>query len=154
MRLETLKSRAEFDRLRKGRKWVAPSFILQAMPRAGEAAEGVGARFGFAVGSKALTVKTPGAAAKRAGAVTRNRARRRLKEAVRLVAPRFARPNYDYVVIGRLEALHQGFDDLLEDVQLAFGKVHPPPRGSDGRPHPRRGPDASAGHSQRDIEET
>lgn len=151
MRLETLKSRAEFDRLRKGRKWVAPSFILQGMPRQGAAD---GARFGFAVGSKALTVKTSGAAAKRAGAVTRNRARRRLKEAVRLAAPQFALANYDYVVIGRLEALHQGFADLLEDFQLAFGKVHPAPRGPDGRPHPRTGPDASAEHPQRDIEET
>ncbi len=153
MRLETLKSRAEFDRVRNGRKWAANSFILQAMPRQ-DGQENEGPRFGFAVGSKALTLKTPGAPARRVGAVIRNRARRRLKEAVRLVAPRCAQPNYDYVVIGRREALHQGFADLLEDFQLAFGKVHRPPRANEGEAKPRSGRKASTGDTQRATEET
>ncbi|WP_210191698.1 ribonuclease P protein component [Rhodomicrobium vannielii] len=133
---------------------MAQSFILQALPRTG-AAEAGPARFGFAVGSKALTAKTPGSpAAKRAGAVMRNRARRRLKEAVRLTAPRFALSNYDYVVIGRMEALHQRFGDLLEDFQLAFGKLHPPPRADHAKPRTGRERKRSAGESQREIEET
>ena len=130
MRLETLKRRTEFNRLRNGRKWVAKGFVLQGMPRETDLADAQ-PRFGFAVGSKALKDGKPGDPGKRVGAVVRNRARRRLKEAVRLIAPQHARPNYDYVVVGRREALHQCFADLLEDLQLAFGKVNRPPRASD-----------------------
>ena len=133
MGLQTLKSRKEFDRLRCGRKWVAKGFILQGMPQKSETAAGQ-PRFGFAVGSKALSGAKRGETAKRAGAVLRNRARRRLKEALRLVSPQYAQPNYDYVVIGRREALHQPFDDLLEDFKRAFEKVNSATRESDGIP--------------------
>lgn len=128
MRLVTLKSRAEFERVRPGAKWAARSFILQGRPR-GEDEKSREARFGFAVSGRALAAKGQG----RAGAVIRNRARRRLKEAVRLVAPEVARPEYDYVIIGRCEALHQTFADLLEDMRLAFAKVHRPPRSGQQR---------------------
>ena len=148
MRLATLKSRAEFNRVRGGGKWTAPSFVLLAMPRG--AHDDASPRFGFTVSSKALTVRAADAPVKRAGAVLRNRARRRLKEAVRLVAPLHAKPNFDYVLIGRREALHQRFADLLEDLQLAFGKVHRPPRTHDGKAHPKRGRAASAGEAQQD----
>lgn len=131
MRLNTLKRRSEFDRLRRGRKWVAKGFILQAAPR-DEASGVIGPRFGFAVGSKALKEHKPGETAKRPGAVLRNRARRRLKEAVRLLATDHARADYDYVVIGRRESLHQCFADLLEELQLAFGKVNRQPRANNG----------------------
>ena len=151
MPLTTLKSRAEFNRVRGGRKWTAPSFVLQAMPRTND---GDAPRFGFAVSSKALTVRGGDGPVKRPGAVLRNRARRRLKEAARLVAPLHAKPDYDYVLIGRREALHQRFADLLEDLQLAFGKVHRPPRANDGVAHPRRGRATPAGESQRETEET
>ena len=151
MRLVTLKRRAEFDRVRAGRKWVAKGFILQGLQQRNETQDAP-ARFGFVVASKALTEKHPGVQAKRAGAVLRNRARRRLKEAVRLLAPLHAKPNFDYVIIGRREALHQSFADLLEDLQLAFGKVHHPPRANDGRSPPRSGRRASAGDTQRETE--
>jgi ribonuclease P protein component len=150
--LITLKSRAEFNRVRGGGKWTAPSFVLQAMPRAGH--EDASPRFGFTVSSKALTVRSGNGPVKRAGAVLRNRARRRLKEAVRLVAPLHAKPDYDYVLIGRREALHQSFADLLEDLQLAFGKVHRPPGANHGKARPGSGRTASAGSSQRDDGET
>ena len=48
-------------------------------------AEG-GPRFGFTVSSRALMAPAEGGVKKRPGAVMRNRARRRLKEAVRLAA--------------------------------------------------------------------
>ncbi len=141
MRLNTLKRRSEFDRLRRGRKWVAKGFILQGAPR-GEASAFLGPRFGFAVGSKALKEHKPGETARRPGAVLRNRARRRLKEAVRLLAAEHARPDYDYVVVGRRDSLHQSFADLLEELQLAFGKVNRQPgaNGDAAAPHSRRGP--------------
>ena len=151
MRLETLKRRAEFQRVRAGRKWVAKGFILQALPQ-DMTAQHDGPRFGFVVAGKALAEKRPDGTVKRAGAVMRNRARRRLKEAVRLLAPLHAKPNYDYVLIGRREALHQCFANLLQDLQLAFGKVHHPPRANDGRGPPKTGRRASAGDTQRETE--
>lgn len=127
MRLETLKRRSEFDRVRKGRKWAAKGFVLQGMPREGQT--GGQPRFGFVISGKALASRKAGEPSKRAGAVIRNRAKRRLREAIRLVAAQHALPNYDYAVIGRREALHQSFSDLLKELQFAFGKVNLPPRG-------------------------
>ena len=43
--METLKTRAEFQRVRKGRKWVAPAFILQGLARASGEANGPRFRF-------------------------------------------------------------------------------------------------------------
>lgn len=150
MRLETLKRRSEFDRLRRGRKWVAKGFILQAAPRKNDLA-GDSPRFGFVMSSRALKNKRAGSAAKRPGAVLRNRARRRLKEAVRLLSASYARPGYDYVIIGRGEALHQRFADLLEDLQQAFNKVnHAPHTNGDVVAAQRR--TATARENQRQTE--
>ena len=126
MVLKTLKTRSQFQRVQAGGKWVAKAFVLQALARSGEADHEP--RFGFTVSSRALMVAVEGKPRKRPGAVMRNRARRRLKEAVRLSAPHHARGDFDYVVIGRREALHQCFADLLEDMRIAFDKVHRPPR--------------------------
>lgn len=126
MRVTTLKKRAEFQRVGKGKRYTAAAFVLQGLARGGDG-DAEGARFGFAVASRALTEEAGGKPARRAGAVKRNRAKRRLKEAIRLTAPLFARPDFDYVIIGRREALHQSFADLLEDMRRAFGKVHRPP---------------------------
>lgn len=147
MQLKTLKRRSEFDGLRSGRKWVASSFILQGAPRREEAA-GPGPRFGFVVASKALRESGAAKGAERPGAVMRNRSRRRLKEAVRLVAETHARPDFDYVLIGRRDSLHQCFADLLEELQLAFGKVNRPPREGDGKPRPGGARQAKAKNNQ------
>lgn len=150
MRLQTLKRRSEFDRVRRGRKWSGKAFLLQGLPQdeplAGQA------RFGFVVASKALREKGAKAGGKRPGAVLRNRAKRRLKEAVRLVAPMHALVNHDYVIIGRYEALHQRFSDLLEELQLAFGKVNRPPRFDDAKALSRKGQEGSDRQTQRQIE--
>jgi len=136
--MNTLKSRAEFQRVREGSKWAATAFIMQGSART-SVSEVSGPRFGFAVGSRALTEEPKGKPRKRAGAVLRNRAKRRLKEAIRLSAVLFARPDFDYVIIGRREALHQSFADLLEDMQRAFDKVHRPPRAQESSLEPGRG---------------
>jgi ribonuclease P protein component len=141
VRLPTLKTRAEFSRVKNGSKWAAKSFVLQAMVRDGDGGP-VGARFGFTVASRSLIEKNEGNKGqppKRPGAVMRNRAKRRLKEAVRLLAPVYARAEYDYVIISRREALHQTFSDLLEDFRIAFGKVHRPQRGKHSQPPSRGG---------------
>lgn len=139
-RLETLRRRADFLRLKKGEGWSTPAFVLQAAPSPTPAPSAPlqpsSPRFGFTVSDRAMR-EGDGVGTRRAGAVTRNRARRRLKEAVRLVAPDCARPGYDYVVIGRRAALTLDFAALLASMKLAFAKVHEP-RGRGGR-KPRSG---------------
>jgi len=122
--METLKTRAEFKRVHKGRKWVTPAFIMQGLARA----DGDFPRFGFTVSSKSVAVEGEGGGKKRGKAVDRNRARRRLKEAVRLTFAESARKNLDYVIIGRACALTRKFEDLLADMRLAFHKVGQPAR--------------------------
>ncbi|MDZ4792148.1 MAG: ribonuclease P protein component [Hyphomicrobiales bacterium] len=122
--METLKRRQDFLRLKTGRKWTSPAFVLQALPQGGDQAETAPPpRFGFTVSDRAIaTVETSGQ--KRGGAVKRNRARRRLKEATRILAQHHAKSGFDYVIIGRMDALNRDFADLLADMRLAFHKVH------------------------------
>jgi len=128
--METLKTRAEFQRVQKGRKWVAPGFILQGLVRRSEQANGP--RFGFAVSSKSVA-KESSVGKRRGKAVDRNRARRRLKEAVRLTCVAHAEAGFDYVIIGRASALTRNFADLLADMRLAFHKVSQPARSDKDR---------------------
>lgn len=111
--LGRLKNRAEFLRVRDGRVWRSRSLVLQARRSpAGPLPSGETTRFGFT-------------ATKRLGnAVTRNRARRRLKETVRLVASAHARPGYDYVVIARRGAVTQPFDQIQKELRQALEGIH------------------------------
>lgn len=103
--------------MRDGTRFAAPSLVLQARAREPLAPEAADlARFGFTAS------KTIG------NAVTRNRARRRLKEAVRLTAPDHARQGYDYVLIARAGTLKRHFTDLTRDLERALRKVHQPHR--------------------------
>src|SRR5690606_2362782 len=85
---------------------------LQCAPRTGAA--DAAPRLGFTV-----TRKT-------GGAVERNRMRRRLRAAVRQIAPLAARPGHDYVVVAREAVLGAAFDHLLADLTSAFRRVHQP----------------------------
>jgi len=58
----------------------------------------------------------------------RNRARRRLKEAVRIVAPGHAVPGYDYVLIARAGTVQRRFTEITKDLERALTKVHQAPR--------------------------
>jgi ribonuclease P protein component len=112
-----LKTRAEFLNVREGARFAAPSLLLQARARGDADRVGAGlARFGF------TATKTLG------GAVVRNRARRRLKEAVRLVAPTYAMEGYDYVLIARAGTVQRRFTELTKDLERALTKVHQAPR--------------------------
>ena len=59
---------------------------------------------------------------------SRNRARRRLKEAVRLTAPSHAIEGYDYVLIAREGTVQRRFTALINDLERAFAMVHAPSR--------------------------
>ena len=54
------------------------------------------------------------------GAVVRNRAKRRMREAARLVLPALARPGHDYVLIARGGAPTRAWPRLLDDVKSAL----------------------------------
>jgi ribonuclease P protein component len=54
------------------------------------------------------------------GAVVRNRAKRRLREAARRLLPAFGRPGCDYVLIARQGAAERPWERLLDDVKSAL----------------------------------
>lgn len=110
-----LKTRPEFLFVKGGTRFATPSLVLQARRRLPSAPHAPHlARFGFTA-TKSL-----------GGAVVRNRARRRLKEAVRLTAPAHAWEGYDYVLIARGGAVQRPFTDLIKDLERALGHVHEP----------------------------
>ena len=110
-----LKTRPEFLYVKGGTRFTTPSRVLQARRRAPiSPADPHLARFGFTA-TKSL-----------GGAVIRNRARRRLKEAVRLTGPSHALEDYDYVLIARGGTVQRPFTDLIKDLERALAHVHEP----------------------------
>ena len=61
------------------------------------------------------------------GAVVRNRAKRRLREAARLLLPRYGRPGCDYVLIARAGVTDRPWPRLLDDVKSALISLAPEP---------------------------
>jgi len=104
--LERLKRRREFLNVAASRRrFVTPSMILQHLPQ-----ESTAPRVGFTV-------------SKRVGnAVTRNRARRRLREAALRVFPAHATPA-DYVLVGRAETVSRSFADIVTDLETALRRL-------------------------------
>ena len=110
-----LRRRGEFLAAARGRRVASEAFVLQCVPRREpERAATVG------IG---LTVTR-----KIGNAVVRNRARRRLREALRLVLPGPARPGADYVVVARPAALTLPFAQLQDDLLGALGRIGRPRR--------------------------
>ena len=71
-------------------------------------------------------------------AVTRNRIKRRLREAVRTASGLDLKPGHDYVFIGRAATATRDFEDLARDVvdatrRLNEGKTDPPRPGGKGK---------------------
>jgi ribonuclease P protein component len=113
-----LKKRADFLAAAKGRREHQRCFVLQARPR-GEAADPAteahimdAPRFGFTVTKKV------------GNSVIRNRIRRRLREAVRLTELSLPKPNHDYVLIARIEALTAPFEDMRGEIFRALTRIH------------------------------
>jgi ribonuclease P protein component len=110
-----LKTRSEFLYVKGGTRFATPSLVLQARRRAAASRTDPHlARFGFTA-TKSL-----------GGAVVRNRARRRLKEAVRLSGPGHAAEGYDYVLIARGGTVQRPFTELIKDLERALARVHAP----------------------------
>ena len=104
-----LKRRAEFLAVAgSGIKAVAPGVVLQARARP-EGEVGHAVRVGFT------------ATRKLGGAVIRNRARRRLKEAAREALPLAGRPGCDYVLIARAGTIERPYRLLVADLTTTLG---------------------------------
>jgi ribonuclease P protein component len=105
---ERLRKRAEFLRVAaKGRKVPAPGLVLQALRRTDDGP----ARVGFTVTKKV------------GNAVVRNRTRRRLKEATRLVLAAQRLSGVDLVLIGREATRARAFTALRDDLRRALVKA-------------------------------
>ena len=103
-----LKRRAEFLRVSsKGRKVPVHGLVLQALPRDDDAP----ARLGFTVTKKV------------GNAVVRNRTRRRLKEAARLLLREAPVVGADLVLIGRDATRGRKFAVLMDDLKRALAKA-------------------------------
>ena len=87
-----------------------PGFVLQAAPIPTDRPP-PGVRVGFTV-------------SKRVGnAVARNRVRRRLREIARMVIPEQARPDLDYVLVGRGGALGRDFAVMRQELVEALKRL-------------------------------
>jgi ribonuclease P protein component len=107
--LERLKRRADFLRVADGRrKWVTPGLILQTLARAPTDDAPDAIRIGFT------------ATRKIGNAVTRNRARRRLRAAAASVMARHAAPGFDYVLVARAETPKRPYAALIDDLETAL----------------------------------
>lgn len=109
LRLVVLTKRADFLRAARAKRSGQPGLLLQARKRDDTEPPRVGYTCSKKIGN----------------AVTRNRAKRRLREAARLVLGPDGQCGWDYVLIGRPgETTTRPFDALVADLRRALGKVH------------------------------
>lgn len=112
MPMETIKNRGDFlSATAKGKRFSTGTIILQMLHRAETHQAGPAPRFGFTVTKKM------------GNAVIRNRIKRRLREAVRKIAPSHALSGHDYVLISRQKMIDCPFTDVLRDMEFAFSRI-------------------------------
>lgn len=103
-----LKKRSQFlAAAAKARKAPMPGLVLQTLRREDDDV----ARVGFTVTKKV------------GNSVVRNRTRRRLREAIRVVERETELKGVDLVLIGRDKTRRRVFSDLVEDVRQALKKT-------------------------------
>ncbi len=108
LKIERMKSRPQFLAAAKGVSASRGAVLIQALDRAdGDPV----VRVGFT-------------ASKRVGnAVLRNRAKRRLREAARMLIPELGRPGCDYVLIARTGTPAREWGRVLDDVKTALVRL-------------------------------
>ncbi|MEL6977311.1 MAG: ribonuclease P protein component [Pseudomonadota bacterium] len=127
--LTRLKKRRDFLAASRARKWSAPGLVLQARPRKEEEA-----RF-----APEGAVRVGYTASKKVGdAVTRNRAKRRLRALAEPALATLGRAGWDYVLIARRdETAGRLFASLEAEFAEAVRRVHAPRKGADAQRRPR-----------------
>jgi ribonuclease P protein component len=103
--IQKLTRRSEFLACAKAPSCAKGAVVVQALPR--EDDSGL-VRVGF------TATKRIG------GAVQRNRAKRRMREAARRILPLIATPGTDYVIIARMGVITRDWTRLLDDVKSAL----------------------------------
>ena len=106
--IEKLKKRSEFLACAQAPSCAKGAVVVQARPR----------------GDDDPAIRVGFTATKRiGGAVERNRAKRRMREAARVVLPEHGLPGFDYVVIARGGAISRPWARLLDDVKSALVRL-------------------------------
>ena len=119
LKLGMLKKRSEFLYVRDGFYSAKGGVVVQM--RENQARNGIGMGF---------------TATKKIGnAVTRNHAKRRLRETARTLLPEFGLPGHDYVLIARNSTTARDWSDLLDDTRKALISLSNRATGTTGHPH-------------------
>jgi ribonuclease P protein component len=119
-KIERLKSRPQFLAAAKGVSEARGAVVVQRLDRC----------------DGDLTVRLGFTATRKVGnAVVRNRAKRRLREAARALAPELARPGSAYVFIARMGTADRPWDRLLDDVKSALTRLATPRSAPPVAPH-------------------
>lgn len=110
-RIGWLINRADYLSMQQpdAKRWSTPFFVLQLRPL--KDTTEFAWRVGFTTSRKV------------GNAVTRNRARRRLRELIRLHLPHVMQPGYDLVLIGRTAAAVAPFDILVKHLTEAAQRL-------------------------------
>jgi ribonuclease P protein component len=125
--LVRLKRRAEFLNAAKGKASARGAVLIQQTPAPPDTSS---IRVGFT------------ATKKLGGAVVRNRCKRRLREAARLILPELGESGQDYVFIARSGCADRPWERLLDDVRAALRALTAggdPPRAPRSLKPPRKG---------------
>lgn len=108
--ISRLKVRADFVAASKAPWHARPGVVVQARPR-----------------DDAPLIRAGFTATKKVGnAVIRNRAKRRLREAARLLLPLHGLPGHDYVFVARASTPSRDWQALLDDVKAALIRLARP----------------------------
>lgn len=107
--IQRLTKRAQFLRVRAGVRAGRPNLVLEALRRGPDGPIGVGFTASKKVG----------------GAVQRNRAKRRLREAARQLLPELGAAGVDYVLVARQSTPEADWAALLDDLRNALIRLRP-----------------------------